>query len=166
MQAIKYLLLVYLGIAHVDGFATEYNETLKNNEASGYVNMLESFIHKASAECRPLLQQDDIWRDNLIGQWLSDNQSYTRAVRLWTDFYISKIGLQNGEGVAQYEEQKIRSVIEMRGSNITRDIIKGNEAEKTLACEEFENKLRKGELNVSEQSPHYSQLQKMLELYQ
>ena len=145
--------------------ANDFNETLSNNEASGYVNMLESFISKATDECKPLLDQNDEWRDGLIHDWNQTNAQYVRAVALWTNFYLTLLSTRYGEGLAQQEQQKILSVINMRGTNITREIIKGDDQQKILACEEFEQKLRNGELNVSDQSPHYAQLEKMIELY-
>ena len=143
----------------------EYNETLKNNEASGYVNMLESFIDKATEQCKTLLDQDDNWRERLVNNWKDTNKEYTQAVRLWTDQYITEISLHYGESMAQYEEQKIKSVIHMRGTNITKEIIRGDTAEKTAACTDFENRLVSGQLNVSDESPHFSHLQQMVDLY-
>lgn len=146
--------------------SADYSETALNNEASGYVNMLESFINKATSECNVLLKQEEPWRENLVNLWNKHNQQYVEAVQQWTNFYLTRISNHSGEGVAQYEQQKIKSVIEMRGTNITREIITGNTQEKIAACEEFETKLTKGELNIGEQSPHYTQLLKLIEIYQ
>ncbi len=146
--------------------ADDFTETSLNNEASGYVNMLQSFVQKATTECHTLLQQDDSWRENLVQEWQQNNQEYVEAVDQWTNFYLNRIRNHSGEGVAQYEQQKIKSVIEMRGTNITREIITGNTQEKTVACEDFEAKLTNGELNINEKSPHYPQLLKMVEIYQ
>ena len=162
----KSLFVVFIFSISFHSFSADFTETSLNNEASGYVNMLESFIQKATKECEPLLQKDNVWRDNLVQQWQTKNEEYLLAVQHWTNFYLNRISNYSGEGLAQYEQQKIKSVIDMRGTNITREIITGNRKEKTLACEEFESKLNNDELNVSDQSPHHAQLLKMINIYQ
>ena len=141
------------------------DEVMLNNEAAGYVDTIESFIRKAGSRCEALLEKDAGWKDSLLSNWLSRNRKYSDAIDNWTNTYLDSIDRNYGSGLSQYEEQKILSVIEMRGKNFADEIITGDNKEKQNACIEFEQKVINGELDINQASPFYQHLEKMTNMY-